>query len=197
MNIAIILGSTRPGRLGERVAKFVMQEGSKLDGAKVTLLDLATYDMPFFNELVPPMSNTARDISPKTQQWLDDIAAADGYVFITPEYNSTFPAVLKNAIDMLSDQAARKPAGIISYAETMFGGNIAGSQLRLLVNKLGMLPLPKSPALPHADTFFDQNGVIVDTSEWAARVKTIIPSFLGEVMWYADALKTARDKAGS
>jgi NAD(P)H-dependent FMN reductase len=172
-----------------------LREASKLDGTTFRLLDLASYDLPFFNEALAPLSNPGKRIVPEhVQRWLDDMAEADGYVFLTPEYNYAIPAVLKNALDFLAHEAAKKPASILSYSDTMHGGNIAGHELRLTLNKLEMLPLPKSLPLAYADQLLSEDGVIIEHSTWAEKVAHYVPFSLQELLWYADALKSARQK---
>lgn len=195
MNIAIILGSNRSVRLGDRVATYVLREANKLEGATFRLLDLASYQLPFFDEAIAPLSNPGkRNVLENVQRWLDDMAEADGYLFLTPEYNYAIPAVLKNALDFLAHQAAKKPASILSYSDTMHGGNIAGHELRLTLNKLEMLPLPKSLPLAYADRLLSDDGIIIEDSEWAEKVARYIPFSLKELLWYTDALKSARQK---
>jgi NAD(P)H-dependent FMN reductase len=190
--IGVVLGSTRPQRLGDRVCAFVMRHAAQVPGADFTVLDLCDYRMPFFNEATAPLSNAARTPAPNVCRWLDDVAAADGFLFLTPEYNHTIPAVLKNALDFLAEEAYGKPASILSYSSTVHGGNIAGNELRLTLSKLGMLPLPKSLPLAHADRLLDESGELIEQSEWAGRVEAFLPRSLSELVRYAAALKTVR-----
>lgn len=158
MRIAIVLGSSRTNRLGSRVCAYVLSKASSVPNTDFTVLDLACYESPFFDEALPPQSNPARTPASAVRHWLTDMAAADGYLFLTPEYNYAIPAVLKNALDLLGHEADGKPASILSYSNTMHGGNIAGHELRLTLNKLGMLPLPKSLPLAYADRLLDESG---------------------------------------
>src|SRR5689334_3056196 len=101
--------------------------------------------MPLFDEPLSPLANPDRRPSTAVRAWLAAMAAADAYVFVTPEYNHAPPAALKNALDFLATEAAGKPA---SYSTTAHGGTLAGQQLRLALAKAGMLPLPKSLPWP-------------------------------------------------
>jgi NAD(P)H-dependent FMN reductase len=142
--IGIVLGSSRKRRLGDRVCRFVLSQAAAVTGASFTVLDLASYQLPFFDEDIAPLNNRDRSPADPVRRWLGDMAAADGYLFLTPEYNYAVPAVLKNALDYLAREAEAKPASILSYSDTAHGGNIAGHELRLTLNKLGMFTMPKS-----------------------------------------------------
>jgi NAD(P)H-dependent FMN reductase len=190
--IGVVLGSSRPQRLGERVCKFVMSQAAQLPGARYTVLDLACYELPFFSEPVAPLNNRDRCPAGPVRRWLADMAAADGYLFITPEYNYAVPAVLKNALDFLAREAEGKPASVLSYSDTSFGGNIAGHELRLTLNKLGMFPMPMSLPLPHADQLLAPDGTLAPDSDWAAKVAAFVPWSLIELTRYAALLRQAR-----
>jgi NAD(P)H-dependent FMN reductase len=96
MKIGIILGSTRAERRGTRVVRYVAGKAGGVPEADFAVLDLADYDLPFFGEALAPLDNTGRQVPPNVRRWLDDVASADGYVFIVPEYNFEVPAPAKN-----------------------------------------------------------------------------------------------------
>jgi NAD(P)H-dependent FMN reductase len=196
MRIGVVLGSSRPQRLGERVCRFVTSEAAAIGGAEFVVLDLAGYRLPFFDEIVPPLSNGDRTVTAPVRRWLDDVRSADGFVFLTPEYNYAIPAVLKNALDYLAGEAEGKPATIISYSDTMHGGNIAGHELRLTLGKLGMLPLPRGLPLAHADQVLSPAGELANGSPWAAKVGRYVPVLLTELVRYAAALGALRPGGG-
>src|SRR4051794_35604764 len=97
--IGIILGSTRPGRNGEAVARWVMHVPSKRSDADFELVDLLDYKLPPLDEALPP--SMGQYTQPHTQEWAQKIASFDGFVMVTPEYNPSTSGVLKNAIDYL------------------------------------------------------------------------------------------------
>lgn len=197
MRIKVILGSTRPGRLGDRVCRFVLREAAHLDDAEFTLLDLADHPMPFFDEPVAPLADHDRRPSAPVRAWLEAVAAADAYLFVTPEYNHAPPAVLKNALDFLATEAFGKPASIVSYSTTAHGGALAGQSLRLSLSKAGMLPLPRSLALAHADRLLDPAGELVERSGWARRVAEFVPAALRDLVDHSRALKTLGEATAS
>lgn len=195
MKIGIILGSTRAERLGTRVVAFTAAKAAGVAGAEFTVMDLADYDLPFCYEPVAPIDNHERQVPPNERRWLDDMAAADGYVWVVPEYNFEVPAAAKNALDLLAHEAEGKPAMIQSYSDTSYGGIVAGNQFRLPLSKLGMFPMPKAVPLPHAEKLFDENGTLVEDSEWARIIDRYMPWALGELVRYAAALAPLRCEA--
>ena len=193
IKIGVILGSTRVPRLGERVCRFVLDRAAEVPGAEFTVFDLASYQLPFFDEAIAPWNNPARHPIPAVARWLADMASVDGYVFIVPEYNYAVPAVVKNALDFLGHEADGKPASILSYSDTDHGGSIAGHELRLTINKLGMFPMPKSVPLAHADTLLTSDGALADDSDFGIKVAKFLPWSLTELVRYAAALRPLRE----
>lgn len=132
--IGIILGSTRPGRNGEQVAKWVLDIASRRDDAEFELVDLADYPLPHLDEPMPPaMGQYQHD---HTKLWAATIASFDGFVVVTPEYNHGPSGVLKNAIDYLYAEWNNKAVGFVSYGTA--GGARAVEQLRLIAGELQM-----------------------------------------------------------
>src|SRR3954467_13694137 len=113
IRVGIILGSTRPGRNGEAVAKWVFENASKRTDAEYELVDIAEYNLPLLDEPVPPsMGQYSKD---HTKRWAAKIASFDAFVFVTPEYNHSINGALKNAIDFLFAEWNNKAAGFVSY----------------------------------------------------------------------------------
>ncbi|MEU6546713.1 NAD(P)H-dependent oxidoreductase [Streptomyces sp. NPDC046859] len=132
--IGIILGSTRPGRNGEAVARWVLDIASKRSDAEFELVDLLDYKLPHLDEQLPP--SMGQYSQPHTQEWARKIAGFDGFVFVTPEYNHSTSGVLKNAIDYLYAEWNNKAAGFVSYGA--MGGARAVEHLRLIAGELQM-----------------------------------------------------------
>jgi NAD(P)H-dependent FMN reductase len=195
MKIGIILGSTRAERLGVRVARYVAGKAVGVAGAEFVVMDLADYDLPFFAEPVAPLDNRDRRVPANVRRWLDDVASADGYVFVVPEYNFEVPAAAKNALDLLAHEAEGKPVLIQSYSDTSFGGIIAGHVFRLPLSKVGMFPMPKSLPMPHAEQLIDESGTLVADTDWARIIDRFIPWSLAELVRYASALAPLRRQA--
>ncbi|CAM5273928.1 MULTISPECIES: NAD(P)H-dependent oxidoreductase [Streptomyces] len=132
--IGIILGSTRPGRNGEAVARWVLDIASKRSDAEFELIDLLDYKLPHLDEQLPP--SMGQYSQPHTQEWARKIAGFDGFIFVTPEYNHSTSGVLKNAIDYLYAEWNNKAAGFVSYGA--MGGARAVEHLRLIAGELQM-----------------------------------------------------------
>src|SRR3979490_451522 len=127
--IAIIIGSTRPGRNGEAVAKWVYEIAQKRSDAEFELVDIKDFNLPLLDEPIPPIMGQYS--KPHTKTWAARIGSFDGYVFVTPEYNHGISGALKNAIDFLFGEWNNKAAGFVSYGGA--GGARAVEQLRLVL----------------------------------------------------------------
>jgi NAD(P)H-dependent FMN reductase len=132
LKIAIIVGSTRPGRKGEAIAKWAYEIARRRTDAAFALLDLATFELPLLDEPMPATSGSYSH--PHTRTWSAVIASFDGYVFVTPEYNHGTSGALKNAIDFLYNEWTDKAAGFIGYGYT--NGARAIENLRLVMASL-------------------------------------------------------------
>ncbi|RZU75404.1 NAD(P)H-dependent FMN reductase [Micromonospora kangleipakensis] len=141
--IGIIIGSTRPGRNGETVARWVHDIASKRGDAEYELVDLKDFNLPHLDEMAPP--SLGQYTQPHTLRWAEKIASYDGYVFVTPEYNHSTSGALKNAIDFLYAEWNNKAAGFVSYGSV--GGTRAVEHLRLVVAELQMADVRAQVAL--------------------------------------------------
>ncbi len=126
LKIAIIVGSTRPGRRAEPVANWVLEQAQKRGDATFELVDIADFDLPLYDEPMPPSMHQYQH--EHTKRWAAAIDGYDGFVFIVPEYNHGIPAALKNAIDFVYREWNNKAAGFVSYGST--GGARAVEHLR-------------------------------------------------------------------
>jgi NAD(P)H-dependent FMN reductase len=132
LKIAIILGSTRPGRNGKKVADWVVEQASTRTGADYELVDLADYPLPHLDEPMPP--SLGNYVGEHTKAWAAKIAGFDGFIFVSPEYNHSTSGVLKNAIDYLYGEWNNKAAGFVSYGA--LGGARAIEHLRGIASEL-------------------------------------------------------------
>jgi NAD(P)H-dependent FMN reductase len=132
--IGIILGSTRPNRNGEQVAKWVLDIASRRNDATFELVDLRDYPLPHLDEPLP--ASLGQYQNDHTKEWADKIASFDGFVIVTPEYNHGTSGVLKNAIDYLYGEWNNKAVGFVSYGAA--GGARAAEHLRLVAAELQM-----------------------------------------------------------
>jgi len=132
LKLAIILGSTRPGRNGEAVAHWVLAKAKERVDADYELIDLLDHPLPHLDEAVP--ASRGRYAGEHTKAWSARIGEFDGYVFVTPEYNHSTSGVLKNAIDYLYAEWNNKAAAFVSYGS--LGGARAVEHLRAISSEL-------------------------------------------------------------
>jgi len=132
IQLGSVIGSTRPGRKAEGVARWVLENAGQRPDAKLELVDIADYNLPLLDEPTPPSAGKYE--KPHTKKWAGAIAQYDGFVFVTPEYNHGTSGALKNAIDFLYAEWNNKAAGFVSYGSA--GGTRAVEQLRLSMGEL-------------------------------------------------------------
>jgi NAD(P)H-dependent FMN reductase len=184
--IAIILGSTRPGRNGEAVAKWVYDIARKRSDAAFELVDLKDFNLPLLDEPMPPIMGQYSKAHTKT--WAAKIDSFDGYVFVTPEYNHGIPGALKNAIDFLFAEWNNKAAGFVSYGGA--SGARAVEQLRLVLAEVQMATV-RLQVLLSMYTDFENFSVFKPDS----RKETSVNDMLNQLVAWSGALKTLRKKA--
>jgi NAD(P)H-dependent FMN reductase len=181
--IGIILGSTRPGRLGDQVAGWVHDIAGRRGDAEFEVVDLAAFRLPHFDQAVPPARGGAG--GPEAQAWVRTVDGFDGFVFVTPEYNHQMPGVLKNAIDFVFAEWADKAAGIVSYG--VAGGAGSAAQLRQMCGLLGLADVPAQVSL-HLATDFENYSVFVP-SEFSTHA---LSGLLDRVVEWTEALAPVR-----
>jgi NAD(P)H-dependent FMN reductase len=182
-NILVIIGSTRAHRRGEPIARWFADLASTREDIACELVDLASYELPFLTSATPPFKPESRDEA--AFEWAATIAAADGYVLITPEYNHGYPAAVKNAFDHLFSEWSRKPIGFVSYGG-LSGGVRATEQLRQVVVELEMVPVRRQVAIPRIWAALDEFGELRQPPIEDARL------LLDDIAWWARALRSAR-----
>ncbi len=180
--IAIIVGSTRPGRSAGVVARWVHGVACDRDDATFEVLDLADYDLPMLDEPMPPMSGEVTH--EHTRAWAAAIGECDGFVFVTPEYNHSTSGALKNAIDFLYAEWNNKACGFVSYGAD--GGLRAVEHLRLIAGELKLADVRSQVGLSR---FTD---VVDDAVEVDDRTRERLSTMLGEVIVWSDALRHLR-----
>lgn len=135
--VGVIIGSTRPGRVGAQVAEWVVARAALVAPVDVDLIDLAKVGLPFLDEVEEPSVQTYAHRH--TQEWSSRVGALDAVVLVTPEYNSSFPAPLKNALDVLYREWRAKPVALVGYGNTSAGTRAVAALMPVVV-ALGMVP---------------------------------------------------------
>lgn len=188
MKIAVILGSIRKIRRGERVAKWLMPQLAKMKGAEFELLDLRDYPLPFYSEDNSPDS-LEKYTNKFATKWAAKIGEMDAFIVIASEYNHGTAAVLKNALDWVYDEWNNKPVSFVSYATGAGAGIRAVEQLRQNVIELQMAPIRESVHISKILDTIDENGKLLQ-GHYNERVVTMME----QLLWWTKALKAARDK---
>jgi len=175
LNIGIIVGTTREGRVSPQVAKWVQEKAKTVNNNNYTIVDIKDYKLPLFGE--------SADTS-GIEKWNQTLAGLDGFIFVTGEYNHSLPASLKNALDSAKETWANKPAGIVSYGSV--GGARAAEHLRTILGELQMADVRGHVALSMFTDFeqwqtfkpqplHDQNMglLLTQLDAWGKALKTI------------------------
>lgn len=184
LRLAVIIGSTRAGRFAPVVADWFAAQARMRADMDVDVIDLAEAWLP---DVLPADDATelpqpVRDLQP----WL---ARADAFVIVTPEYNHSFPAALKNAIDWFFDEWQAKPVGYVSYGGVS-GGLRAVEQLRLVFNELHATSVRTSVSFADCSALFDADGTPAEPERCGRAAK----SMLDEIAWWGDALCRQRER---
>ena len=186
IRIGIILGSTRPNRNGEQVARWVYDNASLRSDAEFELVDLRDYPLPHLDEPLPPSLGQYQN--DHTRQWADKIASFDGFVMVTPEYNHSTSGVLKNAIDYLYAEWNNKAVGFVSYGSV--GGARAAEHLRLVAGELQLADVRQQVALSLITEF--ENFSVLKPSDYSAAA---LNTLFDQVIAWSAALAPLRQTA--
>jgi|SRR5581483_9874455 len=192
MRLQVIIGTTRPGRVTDTVAAWVANTAKELPDTTVEMVDLADYQMPFLDEPISPQYNPDRHPNPEAGRWLKKLSEADAFVIVTPEYNRSISGVLKNALDYLDFQFAKKPVGLVAHGST--GGAQAVATLRIALPGLKAATTPTATFLNgRVNEMFEAGGVLrEEIKKNPYGPQTALMNTLEEVKWYSDALSAAR-----
>lgn len=177
LNIGIIIGSTREGRVSPQVGAWVLKQAQEIaPEVQFEILDVKDFNLPFLG--------TSSDMEGITR-WNQALASKDGFIFVVSEYNHSIAASLKNALDSAKDAWANKAAGIVSYGSAY--GARADEHLRNILSELQVASV-RTTVLLSLFTDFDANGVFTP----APMHKNNMTAMLGQLQKWATALKTIR-----
>ena len=185
IRIAIIVGSTRPGRKAEAVAKWVYGIAQKRSDAEFEVVDIKDFNLPLLDEPMSPMMG--QYTHQHTKDWSAKIASFDAYVFVTPEYNHGTSGALKNAIDYLYNEWTNKAAGFVGYGGA--SGTRAVENLRLVMGELQVAGVRAQVGLS-LFTDFENFSVFKP----APQQEKSVNAMLDQVIAWGSALKTLREK---
>jgi NAD(P)H-dependent FMN reductase len=184
LRLAVIIGSTRNGRFGPTVADWFAQQAAKRADLDVDVVDLATANLP------QTLSDTDEPTPAEVAVLAPRLAAADAFAVVTPEYNSSFPASLKTALDWYYEEWHAKPVAIVAYGRET-GGLYAAAQLRQVFTELQAVAIRNTVSLPCYWEHFAADG------SWprpGSGYEALAKSTLDQLVWWAHALRDARTK---
>ncbi|MBG0824681.1 NAD(P)H-dependent oxidoreductase [Planomonospora sp. ID91781] len=182
LRVAVIVGSTRNGRFGPTVAGWFTARARRRGDLEVDLVDLVEAGLPqTLTDEGEPLPGAVADLAVR-------LAAADAFVVVTPEYNRSFPAPLKTAIDWYYEEWQAKPVAFVAYGRES-GGLHAIDQLRQIFTELHAVPLRDAVSLPRYWNLFAADGT---WPKAAADCNTAATAVLDRLSWWARALRDAR-----
>ena len=185
IKVGIVIGSTRPGRNAEQVAKWVLENARKRGDAHYELVDLKDYNLPLLDEPVPP--STGKYSKPHTKAWAEKVASLDAYVFVAPEYNHGMTGALKNAIDFVYAEWNNKAASFVSFGSA--GGSRAVEQLRGVMGEVQVADV-RQQVLFNLYTDFENFSVLKPNAMHEAALTTQ----LDQLVAWGGAMKKLREE---
>jgi NAD(P)H-dependent FMN reductase len=186
VKIGIVIGSTRPGRNAEGVAKWVMEKAKGRTDAQFELVDLKDFNLPLLDEPVP--ASMGQYTKPHTKAWAQKIASLDGFVFVAPEYNHGMTGALKNAIDFVYAEWNNKAAGFVGFGSA--GGARAVEQLREVMAEIQIADV-RAQVLLSLFTDFENFSVFKPNPMHETNLKTMLDQLVG----WSHAMKALRTGA--
>jgi len=183
VKLQVIVGSTRPNRAGKGVAVWVYEAAKERTDIEVELVDIADFDLPLLDEPMPPSLH--QYTKEHTKRWAAKIDEADGYIFVTGEYNHSVPGALKNAIDFLYKEWNNKAAGFVSYGSN--GGSRAVEHLRGIMGEVQIADVREQLLLSLASDF-ESYHTFQPTETHESKLNTVID----QIESWAEALKAVR-----
>ncbi len=176
--IPLILGTARQGRESEHAARFVFERTKARAGVETEFIDVRTL----------PMKLDDAGEQMKDPKFADMIERCDGLIIVTPEYNHSFPGLLKHALDMCLKEYIHKAVGICGVSAGIFGGARVIESLLPVMRELGLVTIFEDVNFGRIGTLFDERGNLLDQN-FVRRVD----SFLNELIWMSKVLRHGRE----
>ena len=184
LKYAVLLGSVRRDRMGIRAARLLL-DALAFRGHAATLVDPMELKLPLLDRMY---KEYPKGEAPENLESLASLyRQMDGFLIVSAEYNHGIPPALSNLLDYFLEEYAWRPSGIVCYSAGQFGGVRAAMQLRMTLAELGMPSVPTLLPIPHIHQTLDETGKA--TAEWLPKSAS---RFLGEFLWYAEALRHQR-----
>jgi len=184
LKLLVILGSNRPGRIGERVGKWVLKSLEAFPEFSVDFADLAELDLGLALNAKHPRTGIYEG---GVSELASKLGTADAFIIITPEYNHGYPAILKHAIDSIYAEWFVKAGAIVSYGAASAGLR-ASEQIRQVLAELRTHIVRNGIAISGASQKIDENGTWIGTEDMSPAFKSVVD----ELFWWGTALRAAR-----
>lgn len=189
-HITIVVGSTRPNRFSTQPAELLMRLAKEQSAHTFELVDLKDLKLPFMQEPTPPLFVKNGDYAHRNvRDWAKLVGEADGFIMVTPEYNHSVPAELKNAIDSLNDEWVNKPVAFVSYG-TEFGGSRAVEHFRSALAWFNMFDIKDQFSIHNLWQYLDENGQYQPTEKHIEDAKRVIKM----IGFWAEEFKAIRKR---
>jgi len=186
--LRIIIGSTRPGRVGPAVADWIAARAREHGGFDVQVTDLAELNLPILDE--PHHPRLRQYVHQHTKDWSALVESSDAFIFVTPEYNHGISGALKNAIDYVFNEWQHKPAGIVSYGGVA-AGTRATQMLKQVLAALKVVPMVEAVNIPFVHSHLDEDGRLKPTEAMEASATAM----LDEVLRWTESMRGLRASA--
>jgi azobenzene reductase len=187
LNITILYGAIREGRLSIRAAKAIHNALQASGQVNVTFIDIKDYNLPVMEARLKDMENPPAYLLELSSK----IENADGLIFVTPEYNNSYSGAMKNAVDYFTKEWAKKPIGIVCGSNGKQGGINASNLLQLLVLAIGAFPMPYKLLVPELHLSLDEEGKPQNEI-----MQKNLDRFVSEYLWFAEAISNQKKKQG-
>lgn len=186
--IGIIIGSTRNGRFGEHPARWIHERAQTRTDIHTELIDLRDYPLPFLEDAVNPSHKGGVYGDEAVTKWAEAVKRFDAYIIVTPEYNRSTSGVLKNALDHIYGEFAKKPVGFVAYGSV--GGARAVEQLRLMAIEHQMAPVRNAVHINAPWFLRTKEGTLLEGAfkDYEKQADTL----LEDMAWWSVALQHAR-----
>jgi NAD(P)H-dependent FMN reductase len=178
-NISIISSSIRPERNSHRVVLYFKKYLKENNLAEPAIIDLKEFNFPIFDNTLKAQKNPAANL----MDFAEKIKSSDGIIIVTPEYNGSYPASLKNAVDVLYDEWKHKPIAIVTVSAGPFGGSQALVALQFTLWKMMAWTIPAMFSVPNVTKGYDENGNATDK----AATDKLASVFIKELLWCIEA----------
>ena len=183
LKIGIIIGSTRPGRVGDKIAEWYLSKVKDIKEASFEIIDIANFNLPILDEPVP--ASYGQYSHKHTIEWAKEISKYDAYIWVTPEYNHAPSPALLNAISYLYNEWVRKPVGLVSYGG--MGGVRAAEHLRQVAGEFDMVDIRSQVTIRQPWAMYDEDGQINHELVAGEPEKQV-----EDLIWWARAIKVAK-----